>query len=116
VRARCEERSEDDHVIHAFGANGTYQSFNVGSARDRGRESTCLIPMVCLVNEFVSKDPISITHEISRRAVPRKGLPQLLDHSIRSRMHRHREVFDSSALMRQDEKYVEDLKPDSRHG
>src|SRR5580658_4577407 len=110
--------SEDDHVILALAANGTNQPFNVGPLPrgSRCREHLFDPHGFDSVDEFVSKDPISITQETSWRALPRKGLPQLLDRPLRCRMHRHGEVNDSSALMRQDKKHIEDLKPDSRHG
>ena len=94
--------SEDNDVIQTFAANGTNQPFNVGPLPRRSRCGEHLFdpPRFDLVDEFLSEDPIPITQELPWRAVPRKGLPQLLDCPLRSWVHRHGEVYDSSALMR----------------
>src|ERR1017187_4699707 len=110
--------TEDDDMIQTFAANGTNQPFNVGPLPRRSRCGEHLFDPHCfdLVNKFRSEDPIPITQEIPGRGIPWKGFPQLLDHPLRSRVHRYGEVYDTSSFMRQDEKHIQNLKPEGRHG
>ena len=108
---------EDDHVIEAFAANGANQPFYVGPLPRRSRCGEHLLDPhpYDLVHEFFSEDAIPITQQIPGRVSPGKGFPQLLSRPLRSRVHRYGEVYDSPALMRQDEKHIKNLKPNRRH-
>jgi hypothetical protein len=59
-----------------------------------------------LFDEILPEESIPIAQQMAWRAVPRNGLPQLLDRPLRGRAGGHREVYDSSALVRQQEKYI----------
>src|SRR4051794_18598116 len=62
------------------------------------------------------EDSIPVAQQIPWRAFPRKSFPDLLCSPLCSRMCRDSEVKDAPTLVRKHEEYVEDLKPDSRHG
>lgn len=94
---------EHNYVIQALATNGSDHALNVGALPRRAwcgqhlRDSHRLH----LFNEIMAEDPISITQQILRRAVPWKCFPQLLSGPFRSRMRRDREVNDTPALVRQ---------------
>ncbi len=62
------------------------------------------------------EDAIPIAQQITWRTVPRESLPELLCSPLCSRMCGDREVKDTPTLVRKNEEYVEDLKPDRRDG
>jgi len=106
--------SEDDDVIQTLAANGPNEPFHVGPLPGRTRCRKHLFDAHCLhlIDEVLPEDSIPIAQQILWRAVPRKGLPQLLDRPLSGRMCGHCKVHDSSALMRQHQKHIQDLKPD----
>src|SRR3954462_1198655 len=108
--------SEDDDVIQTLAAKGTNEPFDIGPLPGRSRCGKHLFDAhgFYLIDEVLPEDAIPIAQKILGRAVPRKGFPQLLGGPLRGRMGRHRKVHDSSALMRQHEKHIEDLEPDRR--
>jgi hypothetical protein len=63
------------------------------------------------LHQSPAEDAVAVAQQISRRAVPRKRLPELLSRPFRSRMRRDSEMQNSAAVMRQHQKYVQDLKP-----
>ena len=63
-----------------------------------------------------AKDAVTIMEEITRDAVPRKRVPELLASPFRRRMGGHIDVDDAPAIMGQYQENVQDLEPDGRHG
>src|ERR1051325_10090389 len=59
---------------------------------------------------------IAVQHHITIRAGTRKGLSQLLQHPLRSRVLRHVEMQDPAAAMFDEEETVEQLESYCRHG
>src|SRR5947209_10238806 len=68
-----------------------------------------------LVDKFFPEDPITISQQVLRRAVPGKGLPELLDAPFRCRMRGDGKVENPSTIVCQHQKHIQDLKPDGRH-
>src|ERR1700687_3197918 len=54
--------------------------------------------------------------EITRDAVPRKRVPELLSSPFRRRMGGHIDVDDAPSIMGQYQEDVQDLEPDGRYG
>ena len=69
-----------------------------------------------LVDEVLAKDLVAIAQQIPRGCIPGKGFAHLLRSPLRRRMSCDCEMHDSSALVRQHQKHVQDLEPDGRHG
>lgn len=66
-------------------------------------------------HELMAEDPIPITKQIAWSAVPWECLAELLSCPFCSRMGRDCEVDNAPTVMRQHQKYIEDLKPYCRH-
>jgi hypothetical protein len=71
--------------------------------------------MLHLVNEIPAKDPITVEQHITWRAVPGECLSQLLSGPFCTRMSRDGEVGNAPAIVRQHQKNIQDLKPESGH-
>src|SRR3954462_5368364 len=108
--------SEDDDVIQTLAANRTNEPFDIGPLPGRSWCGKHLFDAhgFYLIHEVLPEDSIPIAQEILGRGVPRKCFPQLLDCPLRGRMGSHCKVHDASALMRQHDKYIEDVEPDRR--
>ena len=68
-----------------------------------------------LVDEVLAENLVTVAQQITRRTVPRKGLTKLLGCPLCSWMSRHAEVENASPVVRQHQKYVQDLEPDRWH-
>ena len=64
----------------------------------------------------MAEDPIAIAQQILGRAVLWKCLLQLVSGPVRSWMRCDGKVNDTAALVCQNEKDVQDLEPNRRHG
>ena len=68
-----------------------------------------------LRGELVAKDPVSVPQQIMRRSVPRERLSKLLSCPLRGGMRCYADMDNASPIVRQHQKYVQDLEPDRRY-
>ena len=68
-----------------------------------------------LLHELVAEDAIAIPQQIAGHRVPRESFPQLVRRPLRGRMSGDGEMQNASAIVRQNEKDVQNLKADRRH-
>jgi len=105
-------------MVQTFSANRTDDAFNVSSLprRPRSAEDFFDIHHGGLVAELLAIDSISISQQISRRGIKRKGLEHLLRRPFRRGMGRHVEVHDASSIVCEDNKNEEDFEPNGVDG
>src|SRR5918996_1897443 len=105
---------EYDHVIQALAANRADHAFNIRTlpGRPRRRQDLLYAHRLYLVHEVFPEDPIAISQQISRRRIPWEGFAQLLSRPLGCWVSRYGEMHDTPAIMREHQKYVEDLEPD----
>ena len=106
---------EYDEVVQALTANGSDDSFHVSTLPWRAwRDRSCLIPMPGLGRRILSR---RFDHDLAADSgcgVPGKGFPELVNGPFRGRVVSHGKVEYPPAVMCQDEKHIQDLKPDRR--
>src|SRR5688500_18522873 len=107
---------KNNYVIEALATDRSNDALNVGSLPRRSRRRQYLLDShgFHLFNKVMPEDPISIPQQIVRRGVPGKCLAQLVSGPFGSRMSCDREVNDAPALVSQNDKHVQDLKPNGR--
>src|SRR5687767_14821944 len=82
-----------------------------------GADSICLIPIhFHLLDEVMPEDAVTVTQQIARSALPREGLPELLRRPFGSRMRGDSKMHNPPTLVREHQKYIQNLKPNRRHG
>jgi hypothetical protein len=64
----------------------------------------------------MSEDAVAIAQQIGRSSVPRKRFSQLLDGPFRGGMSGYAKVHYATPVMCQDQKDIQDLEAQRRHG
>src|SRR5262244_3078584 len=105
-------------MVQTFTANRTDDAFDVSSLprRRRSAEDFFDIHYHELVAELLAIDSISISQQISRRGIKRKGFEHLLRHPFRRWMSCDVEVHDASSIVCEDNKNEEDFEPNGVDG
>src|SRR5262249_14342741 len=102
----------------AFTAKRADDAFDVSSLPRRPRRAEHFFDIHCgdLLAELVAIDSISISQQISRRGIKRKGFEHLLRRPFRRGMSCDVEVHDASSIVCEDIKNEEDFKPNGVDG
>src|SRR5262245_65416182 len=105
-------------MVQTFTANRTDDAFDVSSLprRPRSAEDVFDIHYGDLVAELLAIDSISISQQISRRGIKRKGFEHLLRRPFRRWMSCDVEVHDASSIVCEDNKNEEDDEPKGVEG
>ena len=105
-------------MIQTFTANRTNDAFDVSSLprSPRSAEDFFDIHYHELVAELLAIDSISISQQISRRGIKRKGFEHLLRRPFRRWMSCDVEVHDASSIVCEDNKNEEDFEPNGVDG
>src|SRR5215471_20747914 len=105
-------------MVQTFTANRTDDAFDVSSLPRRPRSAEDFFDIHCrdLVVELLAIDSISISQQISRRGIKRKGFEHLLRRPFRRWMSCHVEVHDASSIVREDNKNEENFEPNGVDG
>src|SRR5262245_60469398 len=105
-------------MVQTFTANRTDDAFDVSllPRRSRSAEHFFDIHYRDLVVELLAIDPISISQQISRRGIKRKGFEQLLRRPLSRWMSCDVEVHDASSIVCENNKNEEDFEPNGVDG
>src|SRR5215831_19931925 len=105
-------------MVQTFTADRTDHAFDVSSLprRSRSAEDFFDIHYRDLVAKLLAIDSISISQQISRRGIKRKGFAHLLRRPFGRWMSCDVEVHDASSIVCEDNKNEEDLEPNSVDG
>src|SRR5262249_14942311 len=105
-------------MVQALTANRTDDTFDVSALprRPRSAENFFDIHYPDLTAELLAIDSISISQQISRRRIERKGLEYLLRRPFGRRVSRNIEMDNASSIMREDDKDKQNFKPNSVDG
>src|SRR5215469_8413954 len=105
-------------MVEAFTANRTDDAFDVSSLPRRPRTLSTSLIFICrdLIAELLAIDSISISQQISRRGIKRKGFDYLLRRPFRRWMSCDVEVHDASSIVCEDNKNEEDFEPNGGDG
>ena len=105
-------------MVQTFTANRADDAFDVSSLprRSRSAEHFFDIHYLDLVAELLAIDSISISQQISRRSIKRKGFEHLLRRPFSRWMSRDVEVHDASSIVCEDNKNEEDFEPNGVDG
>ena len=100
--------AEDDDVIQTFTANRSNEPFDICSLprRSRRREHLFDAHRLHLIDEGLPEDLVTITQQIARRTVSRKGLSELLGCPFRRRMSSHAEVENTPPIISKHQEYA----------
>src|SRR5262244_399535 len=100
-------------MVQTFTANRTNNAFDVSSLPRRPRSAEDFFNIHCrdLLAELLAIDSISISQQISRRGIKRKGFEQLLRCPFRRWMSCDVEVHDTSPIVCEDNKNEEHFEP-----
>src|SRR5262249_48449195 len=103
-------------MVQTFAANRTDDAFDVSSLPRRPRSAEDFFDIHCrdLVAELLAID--SISQQISRRGIKRKGFDYLLRRPFRRWMSCDVEVHDASSIVCEDNKNEEDFEPNGVDG
>src|SRR5215470_6565944 len=109
---------QDNHMVEAFTANRTDDAFDVSSLprRPRSAEDFFDIHYRDLIAELLAIDSISISQQISRCGIKRKGFEHLLRRPFRRWMSCNVEVDHASSIVCKDNKNEEDFEPNGVDG
>src|SRR5215472_10812002 len=110
--------TQDNHMVEAFTANRADDAFDVSSLPRRPRRAENFFDIHCgdLLAELLAIDSISISQQISRRGIKRKGFEYLLRRPFRRWMSCDVEVPDASSIVCEDNKNEENLEPNGVDG
>src|SRR5215831_8628706 len=110
--------TQHNHMVQAFTANRADNAFDVSSLPRRPRSAENFFDIHCgdLVAELLAIDSISISQQISRRGIKRKGFEHLLRRPFRRWMSGDVEVHDASSIMCKDNKDEKDFEPNGVDG
>src|SRR5215467_13875290 len=105
-------------MVETFTANRTDDAFDVSSLprRPRGAEHLFDIHYGDLIAELLAIDSISISQQISRRGIKRKGFEHLLRRPFCGWMSCDVEVHDASSIVCEDKKNEKDFEPNGVDG
>src|SRR5215469_812878 len=105
-------------MVQAFTPNRTDDAFDVTSLprRPRSAEEFFDIHDRDLVAELLAIDSISISQQISRHGIKRKGFEHLLRRPFGRWMSCDVEVYDASSIVCKDNKNEEDFEPNGVDG
>jgi hypothetical protein len=105
-------------MVQTFTANRTNDAFDVSSLprRPRSAEHFFDIHYCNLVAELLAIDSISISQQISRRGIKRKGFEHLLRRPFCRWVSCDVEVHDASSIVCEDNKNEEDFEPNGVDG
>src|SRR5215471_10056071 len=105
-------------MVQTFTANRTDDAFDVSSLPRRPRGAEHFFDIHCrdLVAELLAIDSISISQQISRRGIKRKGFEHLLRRPFGRRVSRNVEVHDASSIVCKDNKNEKDFEPNGVDG
>ena len=108
---------EDDDVVQTFAANRANDPFHVGPLPRRPWSRQYLFDShdFHLLYELLAEDPVPIPQEIAGCRLSREGLPELVRRPFCGRVGGDAEVENASAVVRQHQKHVKNLKADRRH-
>src|SRR5262249_45467052 len=100
-------------MVQTFSADRTDHAFHVRALprRARGAENLVDIHDFDLLAELVSVDPITISQQIFRCGVERKGFQHLLRGPFPRGMSRDVEVDDASSIVGENDKHEQNFKP-----
>jgi hypothetical protein len=99
---------EHDNMVQALAANRANHPFHIRPLPGRARGGQYLFNphRLYLFYEFGTKNPIPISQEIARRAVPGKGFSQLVSGPLGRGMGRDAEVEDAPAVVSEHQKNI----------
>src|SRR5215831_15930800 len=105
-------------MVQTFTADRTDHAFDVSSLprRSRSAEDFFDIHYRDLVAKLLAIDSISISQQISRRGIKRKGFEHLLRRPFGRGMSRDIEVHDAPSIVCEDNKNEEDMEPNGVDG
>src|SRR5262245_44227626 len=105
-------------MVQTFRANRTDDAFDVSSLprRPRSAEDFFDIHYRDLIAELLSIDSISISQQIPRRGIKRKGFEHMLRRPFSCWMSCDVEVHDASSIVCEDNKNEEDFEPNRVDG
>src|SRR5215471_6087843 len=105
-------------MVQTFTANRADDAFDVSPLprRPRSAEHFFDIHYRDLVTELLAINSISISQQISRRGIKRKGFEHLLRRPFRGWMSCDVEVHDASSILCEDNKNEEDFEPNGVDG
>src|SRR5262249_41663001 len=105
-------------MVQTFSANRTDDAFDVSSLPRRPRSAEHFFDIHCgdLLAELLAIDSISISQQISRRGIKRKGFEHLLRRPFRRWMRCDVEVDHASSIVREDNKNEENFEPNGVDG
>jgi len=100
-------------MVQTFTANRTDDAFDVSSLPRRPRSAKDFFDIHYrdLIAKLLAIDSISISQQISRRGIKRKGFEHLLRRPFRRWMSCDVEVHDASSIVCEDNKNEEDFEP-----
>jgi hypothetical protein len=109
---------EHDHMVQALPPNGTNHPLDVGSLPRRARrgQNFADAQVSHLVLEVLAEDGIAVAQQVAWELVEGKGLPQLLSRPLRGRVRGHLEVNNTTTVVGQNQKHVQDLETEGGHG
>src|SRR5215831_2300804 len=96
--------TQDNHMVQTFTANRTDDAFDVSSLPRRARSAEHFFDIHYrdLITELLPIDSISISQQISRRGIKRKGFEHLLRRPFRRWMSCDVEVHEASSIVCED--------------
>src|SRR5690349_12172097 len=105
-------------MVQTFSANRTDDTFDVSSLQRRPRSAEHFFDIHYrdLVTELLAIDSISISQQILRRSIKRKGFAHLLRRPFRRWVSCDVEVHDASSIVCEDNKNGEDFEPNGVDG
>ena len=105
-------------MIEALASNGSNHSLHIGSLprRARCRQDLANAHVSHLFSEVIAKDPIAVPEQVTRELVKGECRPQLLPRPLSGWVGGHIEVQNTTPIMGQYQKHVEDLEADRGHG
>src|SRR5262245_26120340 len=93
-------------MVQTLAANRANDAFDISSlpTRSGSAENFSDIHYLQLITELLPINPISISQQISRRRIKRKGFEYLMRRPFGRRMSRDVKVDDAASIMREDNK------------
>ena len=104
--------AKHEYVVEALPPNRSDHPLDVCPLpwRPRSRQHLPNAERLDLLNELRTEDAVAVAQKESRRGVPRKRLPELLNRPLGCEMRGDAEVHDPTPLVCEHEKDIEHLK------